>query len=305
MTDLIDVPVIDAHHHLTKLDIGYPWLAPEAPTDRYHGDDRQLRRDYPLEQYLADAQDLPLIGSVHIENGASDPIAEARWIGGIIADHSPIPAAHVARADLTAPDATRLLDELAQMPHVRGIRHILNWHSDPRISHTSHPGIMNEPIWRGSFARLARLGLSFDLQVFAEQLADAARLAGEHPGTTIILDHAGMPLSREPGYLRAWEDGLRALARHENVTVKISALGTTDHRWTLDSVGPLVDRTIQAFGPERVMFASNFPVDGMYSSLSHLYRAFGAIAAGYTRQERADMFGRTAARTYRLAVPGL
>lgn len=300
MTIVIDVPVVDPHHHLARLDLGYPWLAPDAPTDRYHGDDRQLRADYLIAQYRRDARHLPMVGSVHIENGASNPLEEARWIGSIIAEHAPIPAAHVARADLSSPEVVSALEELADMPHVRGIRHILNWHPDPRVSHTPRPGIINEPAWRSSFARLSGLGLSFDLQVFPEQLGDAAQLASDFPETTIVLDHLGMPLARDVDYLKSWTAGIRALAERENVSMKISAVGTTDHEWTADSIRPLVDAAVQAFGPQRAMFASNFPVDGMYSTLTELYSAFSKITSGYSRDERADMFGRTASRFYRL-----
>ncbi len=303
MSEIIDVPVVDAHHHLAQLALGYPWLAADAPTDRYHGDDRQLREDYLIEQYRADTSQLPLVASVHIENGAADPIAEAEWIGTVIGTHAPVPAVHVARADLSSTDAARQLEQLASMPHVRGVRHILNWHPDPSVSHTPRPGIILEPKWRRTFALLAGLNLSFDLQVFAHQLMDAAHLAGDHPETQIILDHAGMPLGRDADALRAWAAGLRIVAQHQNVSVKISAIGTTDHRWTQTSITPIVVEAIEAFGPDRVMFASNFPVDGMYSTLPDLYRAFAAATAGFSRDERAQMFGRTAARVYRLELP--
>ena len=299
----IDVPVVDAHHHLAKLQLGYPWLAPNAPTDRYHGDDRALRRDYLIEQYRADTSDLPLVASVHIENGAADSRVEARWIGEVIDAHGPIPAVHVARVDLGTADAAQALDEFAEMPHVRGVRHILNWHANARFTHTPRPGIMLEPSWRQNFARLAPCGLSFDLQVFPEQLEDATRLAAEYPETNIILDHLGMPLARDTDYLHTWQSRLRALANHHNVTVKISAIGTTDHHWTTSSIRPLVLTAIDEFAPNRVMFGSNFPVDGMYSTLSALYRSFGTITAGFNREERAAMFGQTAARVYRIKVP--
>lgn len=305
MNAIVDVPVVDAHHHLAKLDLGYPWLAPDAPVDRYHGDDRKLRQDYLIEQYLADASLLPLAASVHIENGAADPIAEASWIGEVIAARSPVPAAHVARADLSSEQAERHLDELARMPHVRGVRHILNWHPDRSFTHTPRPDIIREPEWRHAFARLARLNLSFDLQVFADQLPEAARLAHDHPDTSIILDHAGMPLGRDAAALREWALGLRTVAQQSNVTVKISALGTTDHHWSIASIAPIVNETIQTFGPDRVMFASNFPVDGMYSTLADLYRAFASLTAEYSREERAQMFGLTAARVYRLDLHSL
>lgn len=301
----IDVPIVDAHHHLAKLEIGYPWLVPQARSDRYHGDDRALRRDYLLEHYRSDMASLPLVASVHVENGAANSLDETRWLDSVISGHSPIPSAHVAYVDLGAANAAELIDTLAEMPHVRGVRHILNWHRDPRYTHTSRPGIMNEKLWRESFARLAPRGLSFDLQVFPEQLADAARLAGEYSETTIMLDHIGMPLARDADYLRSWSSGLRDVARQENVAAKISAIGTTDHAWSAPSIRPLVLEAIDAFGPERVMFGTNFPVDGLYSTASELFHSFDEITAGFTVAERASMFGRTANRLYRLKVPGL
>lgn len=300
---MIDVPVIDAHHHLALLSLGYPWLAESAPIDRYHGDDRSLRRDYLVPDYRQDLDGLPVVASVHVENGAADPLAEAEWIGRVIASSAPLPSVHVARADLSDPLAPALLERYAAMPHVRGIRHILNWHPDPRFSHTDRSGIIAEPEWRANFARLADLGLSFDLQVFADQLPHAAALVREYPATAVILDHAGMPLTRDADYLRSWRSGMQELAEAPQVTVKISALGTTDHRWSTASIRPLVLETIEIFGPERVMFASNFPVDGMYSSLTRLFDAFDEITRGFSRREREEMFAGTAARSYRIELP--
>ena len=297
---MIEVPVIDAHHHFADLDLGYPWLAASAPTDRYHGDDRALRTNYLRDDYRVDVDTVPVVASVHIENGAADPLAEALWLGEMIAEGSGIPAAHVARADLSSDDAPILLERLAAMGHVHGIRHILNWHPDPRYSHTDRPGISSEPRWRSNFARLADLGLSFDLQVFAEQLPEAAALASAHPETLIVLDHAGMPIRRDPQYISEWRRGLRMMASAPNVTVKLSAFGTTDHAWTYESIEPLVSATIDTFGPERCMFGSNFPVDRLYSSFTELYSTFDRLTSTYSKEDRAAMFGATAARVYRL-----
>ena len=296
----LDFPLIDAHHHLARLERGYPWLGPDAPIDRYHGDDRALRRDYALADYLEDVGALPVVASVHVENGAADALAEARWIGEVIAAEGPVPAVHVARADLSDPAVDALLDELAAMPHVRGIRHILNWHPDARWTHTDRPHIMTEQPWVRAFATLAARGLSFDLQVFADQLPEATRLAARHPETVIVLDHAGMPAARDAEYLRAWRADLAALARCEKVTVKVSAIGTTDHAWTPESLDEIIAPTVDIFGPDRVMFGSNFPVDGLYSTFAELYSAFDRATAGFSPRERRAMFGETAARVYRI-----
>lgn len=296
----LDFDIVDPHHHLARLELGYPWLGQDAPTDRYHGDDRALRRDYALADYRADVADLPIVASVHIENGAGDPRVEARWIDEVIREHSPLPATQVAKADLSTIDAVELLEELAAIPSVRGIRHILNWHPDPRFSHTDRPGIMRAPAWREAFARLEPLGLSFDLQVFGSQLLEAAALARDFGDTRIVLDHLGMPAGRDDETLAEWRRGLDDIASCPNVVVKVSAIGTTDQKWTIESLRRVVAPTIDAFGPDRVMFASNFPVDGLYSTMTALYKAFDELTAAFTRSERKLMFAGTARTFYRL-----
>jgi predicted TIM-barrel fold metal-dependent hydrolase len=289
--------LVDAHHHLADLARSYPWLERTGPFP-YHGDDTPIRRDYLLADYLADVGELPLVGSVHVENGAADVRTETAWIDAVIREHG-VPSVQVAKADLTDPAVGELLEYHASFDSVRGIRHILNWHDDPHYSHTDRPDIITDPVWLANFARLEPLGLSFDLQVFPSQLRDAAALAARHPSTRIILDHAGMPIGRDARSVAEWRDGLRAVAGEPNVVVKVSAFGTNDHRWTIDSLRPFVLDTIEIFGPERSMFGSNFPVDGLYSTYGDLVDAYDTITAQLSRDERTAFFAETAAHSYR------
>ncbi|MDO4900316.1 amidohydrolase [Actinomyces sp.] len=293
---MIDVPVVDAHHHLCRLEAGYPWLS-GPPVARYHGDDTPLRRDYLIEDYRADCAGIPVIASVAVENGAAAAESEAQWAHGMLAGSRSV---QVAKADLLDYDAPALLERYAQLSTVRGVRDILNWDPDPYYAHRDRDGIMNEPAWRINFARLEGLGMSFDLQVFPHQLLDAARLAEDFPSTRIVLDHLGMPIRRDPEYLERWGAGMRELARRENVFVKLSALGTTDHQWTRRSIREPILTAINAFGVERSMFASNFPVDSLYSDMPTLYTAFGATVADFTREERRRLFAGTAVDFYRM-----
>jgi predicted TIM-barrel fold metal-dependent hydrolase len=166
----------------------------------------------------------------------------------------------------------------------------------PRGSHW--PDLITDPGWLKGFSHLSSLGLSFDLQIFPDQLDQAAKLAANHPDTTIILDHAGMPIHRDLRSLRDWRTGMQKLAKHPNVVTKISALGTNDHSWTTASIRPIILDTIDVFGPHRTMFGSNFPVDSLYSSFAALYTAFDDITAALTAGERRDLFAETARNTY-------
>jgi len=301
---VIDLDVIDAHHHLCHLSAAsYPWL--EGPqVARYHGDDRPLRRDYLVDNYRADTAGLAalgaqVVGSVHVENGAADPIWESRWIDSIIAGND-VPSGQVVKVDLTRPDAYEELATHAALPSVRGVRDILNWHPDSVYTHRDRADLITDPAWLSGFESLQDFGFSFDLQVFPSQFDQAAALAAEHQEISIVLDHAGMPIKRNDEALKHWKRDLIAVAAQPNTTVKISALGTNDHDWTVDSIRRVVLDTIDVFGPSRCMFASNFPVDGLYSSLEELYSAFDDLTSGFNYAERADLFGGTAKRVYRI-----
>ncbi|MEV8508955.1 amidohydrolase family protein [Actinoplanes sp. NPDC051475] len=301
---MLDLDVIDAHHHLCHLSAAsYPWL--EGPrVTRYHGDDVPLRRDYLLDDYRADAAQLDalgaqLAGSVHVENGAADPLWESRWIDTLITGND-IPSVQVVKVDLSAPDALTMLTLHAALPSVRGVRDILNWHPDPVYTHRDRADLLTDPAWLAGLAALRRFAFSFDLQVFPGQLRQAADLAADNADIAIVLDHAGMPIDRDPAALDRWRRDLTAVAARPNTTVKISALGTSDHTWTTDSIRRVVLDTIDAFGPSRCMFASNFPVDGLYSTFGRLFAAFDAITAGFDGTERTDLFAGTARRFYRI-----
>jgi len=300
---VLDLDVIDAHHHLCHLSAAsYPWLAGPRVV-RYHGDDFALRRDYLIDDYRADAAGLDalgarLVGSVHVENGAADPLWESRWIDAVIAEND-LPSVQVVKVDLTSPIARKHLTAHAALPSVRGVRDILNWHPDPVLTHRERADLITDPAWLAGFAALREFGFSFDLQVFPAQLVQAAALAADHGDTPIVLDHAGMPIDRDPDALDRWKRDLTAVAAEPNTTVKISALGTNDHHWTTDSIRRIVLDTIDVFGPSRCMFASNFPVDGLYSTFGDLFEAFDTITTGFQSTERADLFAGTARRFYR------
>jgi predicted TIM-barrel fold metal-dependent hydrolase len=303
-TAVLDLDVIDAHHHLCHLSAAsYPWL--EGPrVARYHGNDVSLRRDYLLDDYRADAAELDalgarLVGSVHVENGAGDPLWESRWIDTLIADND-IPSVQVVKVDLSSPNALTMLTTHAKLRSVRGVRDILNWHSDPVYTHRGRADLLTDPTWLAGLASLREFAFSFDLQVFPDQLPQAAALAADNADIAFVLDHAGMPIDRDTAALDQWKRDLTAVAARPNTTVKISALGTNDHTWTTDSIRRIVLDTIDTFGPSRCMFASNFPVDGLYSTFRRLFEAFDTITTALTTSERAELFAGTARRFYRI-----
>lgn len=295
--------VVDSHIHLWDLQTHrYPWL--ENPGVSFVGDARELKHDYLLADLLGEAGDIDVLKLVHVEanHDPADPVEETRWLQSI-ADRSEsrgMPNAIVAGVDLSAPNAPALLEAHAAFANTRGVRQILNVHETALFDYVGRH-FMQEPQWRAHFALLRRHDLSFDLQLYPSQMADAAALARAHADTPFIVNHAGMFVDRGSvaGY-RAWRDGLRLLAACPNVSVKISGLAMFDHEWTVESFRPYVLETIDAFGVERAMFASNFPVDRLFGSYPALWHAYAAIVRDASDSEKEALFRRNAERIYRI-----
>jgi len=296
------MPIIDAHHHLWDLERhDYPWLKPE--TRHPAGDLTPLCRSYRLEDFLADARNQDLVASVHLQAAMADPVAETAWLQAL-ADapgSGGFPQAIVAYADLVDPKVESVLERHCQHPNVRGIRFMLNYHEDDPLYHmTDRPDWLADPQWLSGFALLEKYRLSFDLQVYPHQMAEAAALAARHPGIQLMLNHAGLPLRRDAAHLAEWRAAMRTLAAEPNVAAKISGLGMFEPDWTPASIRPLVLATIEIFGPERCLFASNFPVDRLASDYDAIWRAFDQITAGCSADERRKLFHDNAAHFYRL-----
>jgi predicted TIM-barrel fold metal-dependent hydrolase len=299
-----ELEIVDAHMHLWDLSrISYPWLTPPLPVG-ITGDVSSIARNYLLDDYLRDvtAHDsrVRVTKVVHVEAGA-DPaasVAETRWLQSI-ADAHGFPQAIVAHAELEKTDVAGLLAQHAAHANVRGIRQILNWHPDPARTYTLRDLLADES-WHRGFALLSRHGLSFDLQIYPLQMPAAARLAARHPDTPIILNHTGMPLDKDSAGIEAWRSGMRALAARPNVAVKVSGLAMLDWRWSRDSLRPFVLETLEIFGAERVMIASNFPTDRLFGTLASFYGAYRSILAGASADERTRLFAGNAERIYRI-----
>jgi len=290
--------VVDPHIHLWDLSTGlYPGL--ETPSTGFIGSNAAIARSYLLDEFRAEGGTaVEVIKAVHVEAFPTDPVAETRTIQ-VVADASPIPLAIVANADLSAPDVEVLLEQHAAFPVLRGIRQVVNRHPAPLYNYVARD-FMREPAWQQGFKLLAKFGLSFDMQLYAHQFDEAAETAAANPDTPIIINHAGMWADRDLRGWRAWRDGLRMLAAQPNICVKISGLGMFDHHFTMESLRPLVLETIDAFGVERAMFASNFPVDKLFSDYATLWAAYAGIVAGCSPDEQAALFRSNAERIYRL-----
>ncbi|MDE1181594.1 amidohydrolase family protein [Paraburkholderia sp.] len=295
--------VVDAHMHLWDLNTHhYPWLA--EPGVSFVCDARDLKHDYLITDLLRDAGEIEVLKAVHVEanHDPVDPVEETRWLQGVAGDAASrgMPNAIVAAVDLASPNAAEILEAHAAFANTRGVRQILNVHDNPLYDYIGRH-LMRDTLWREQFALLRRHDLSFDLQLYPSQMDEAAALAHANADTQFIVNHAGMFVDRNSvaGY-RAWRDGMRTLAACPNVAVKIGGFGMLDHRWSVESIRPYVLETIDTFGVERAMFASNFPVDRLFSTYEDVWRAYAAIVADMSDAEKDALFRRNAERIYRI-----
>jgi len=290
--------IVDPHIHLWDLSSGlYPHF--ETPSVSFIGDNTAIARSYLLPEYLAEARGSVVIeGAVHVEALPTDALRELEVLQAV-ASRAPIPIGVVAGGDLTDPQFNGFLDRCAAFPSFRGVRQVLNRHPTPAFNYVD-TDFMADPAFSKGLNELGRRGGVFDLQIYPHQMEQAARQAADAGGTAIILNHAGMWADRNGAGWRQFKRGLRTLAAEPNVTVKISGLGMFDLRWTTESIRPLVLEAIEAFGPERSMFASNFPVDKLFSTYAALWAAFDVITADLSQGDRAKLFRETAKRVYRV-----
>lgn len=293
------IPVVDAHHHIWR-QTDLPWLlGPTQP--RIFGAYDAIKRDYPIEEYLADIAGSGVVKSVYVQaNWAPNWFAdEAAWVQET-ADRTGWPHAIVGYCDMTQKDARRDLDRLAKYPLMRGVRQQFHWHENPLYRFARRPDLAADETVQKNVARLADYGWSFDLQVFAHQVGPACALAEACPDVTFVLQHAGMLENLSDEGRDFWRRSMKTLARQKNVVSKLSAFGTFIHRNDPAHIAWMVAETVAIFGPKRCLYGSNFPIEKLWTDYASLIAAFRDAAAPLSAAAQKAIFHDTARRVYRL-----
>jgi predicted TIM-barrel fold metal-dependent hydrolase len=286
--------MVDAHHHLWDLSaVNYPWLM-EKGAKRFFGDPTPIQRNYLIDEFRAEASAEGFGASVHIQVGAADPMAEAQWVQSIADANPDWPMAQVAFCDLTSPDLNKQLDAYQALSTVRGVRQIVG-RAPEEDEHTGTNALLENPNFLAGLKEARHRGMSFDLQLIPELMRDAARVLEQSPDTKVALCHAGSPHDRSPEGLKFWESELRTLSALPHMTCKLSGLGMFEHDWTEKSIKPIVDVCFEQFGPERIMFGSNFPVGKLYSGYEQVASAYRSLIPENLHQ---TVFHSTASQFY-------
>jgi predicted TIM-barrel fold metal-dependent hydrolase len=233
-----------------------------------------------------------VIKSVHVEAAYAGPDAleETVWLEQVANEYG-FPHAMVVFCDIEADGAEAKLDEhLAASDRVRGVRI------------RAHPQDGGGAAFKAGYQALAKRNLSYELNASPGVILSGRDVAAAYPDTQVILGHAGFPVQRDDDYFKLWQSEISELAKVDHVSAKVSGFGMADNRWTIDSIRPWVLHMIEAFGPERIMFGTNWPVDILYATYLEQTDAYRRIIAeaGFSRAEQEGMLYRNAERLYRI-----
>ena len=277
---------IDAHHHVWDLDVrDQPWTANLAPLRRSFGFG-ELRPSLLAHQVDATVvvQTIPVA-------------AETPELLALAADE-PMVAGVVGWVDLTAPDVGARLADLRSGPggdRLVGVRHGVQAEPDPRW--------LCRPDVRRGLAAVAEAGLAYDLLVVPVQMPAAVETVTALPDLRFVLDHAGKP-ALASGEIASWRADIHALAALPNVAVKLSGLITeADHAsWTVQQLRPVARTLLESFGPQRMMFGSDWPVCLLAGSYDDVLAAAAVLTAHLDERELAAVFGGSATLWYGLGA---
>jgi L-fuconolactonase len=276
--------IVDSHVHFwDPAELHYPWLD-AVPA---------LRRPFLPSDYAAAARDAPIAGIVFVEgNCHPDEAGREVALAERLAQAEPRLAGIVAFLDLTDPDTLdRRLDALARSPRVAGVRH--NIQGQPA-------GWCRQRAFVEGVRRVGSRGLTFDLCATHDQLADVIALVDGCPDTRFVLDHCGKPAIRER-LLKPWSEELTRLAGHGNVYCKLSGLLTAaSDQWCEDDLLPYAAHAIESFGPERLLYGSDWPVLTLAGAYRDWYGFTERLTAGWSAAARRGFYCGNATRVYGL-----
>jgi predicted TIM-barrel fold metal-dependent hydrolase len=315
-----DLPIVDPHHHLWDRP-DWRYLLPDLLEDLNSG-------------HTITATVFVQCRAFHRASGPDEmkPVGETEFVNGVAAMSASgayggtrVCAGIVGHANLAlGARVEAVLDALVRAggDRFRGIRHITAWDSDPvtlNPGNPAPPGLMADASFREGFAKLSAMDLTFDAWLYHPQIPEFTALARAFPAARIVLDHVGGPLAigshagRRDEIFAGWRTTIRDLADCPNVHVKLGGLGMRINGFDFESQAeppsseqlatawrPYIETCIEAFGPRRCMFESNFPVDKGSYSYAVGWNAFKRLAAGASPAEKGELFSGTATRFYRL-----
>ena len=273
---------LDSHQHFWSYDAAqYPWIPAGSA----------LHRDW-LPNDLA-----PLLSAAGLDGciavQARQIVEESRWLL-TLADHAPIIKGVVGWVDLRSERVEEQLAELAPNKKFRGVRHVVQDEPDDRF-------MLGADFLRG-IGKLKAFGMTYDILIFPKQLPAAIELVAKFPAQPFVLDHIAKPLIKD-GTLEPWSAQIRELAKAPNLTCKVSGMVTEAKHgaWKADDFRPYLDVVFEAFGPERLMYGSDWPVCLLSGSYAQTFGLVDDYTRALSAAQRDAFFGGNTARFYGVA----
>ena len=248
-----------------------------------------IRRDFLTPDLVAELANASIDGAVTVQ--ARQTLEETRWLLEAARSCEAIRGV-VGWAPLAAPDFEASLPALAAEPKLVGLRHVVQ--AEPQ-------GFLDGADFNRGIRAMRTTGLIYDLLIVESQLEEAIRFVDRHPQQPFVLDHIAKP-KIAAGELEPWRTLMRELSQRENVCCKISGMVTEDawSRWSTESLRPYLDVVVEAFGPDRLMAGSDWPVCLVATEYARWWQVLRDYFASFSEAERAEIFGATAIRIYDL-----
>jgi L-fuconolactonase len=273
--------IIDAHQHFWRYSKeDYGWIVDSMSA---------IRKDFLAQDLEQEIRAAGVDGVVSVQARTStdettlllEQASRHSWIRGV-----------VGWLPLTDPALGTDLERFAVHSKLRGVREVMQGRP---------PGALLDPAFNNGVARLREYGLAYDILIYARQLGEAAEFVDRHPGQVFVLDHIAKPDIRGDG-LEGWTRGLRELARRPDVYCKVSGVVTEAEwkSWTPEALRPYWEVVLEAFGPSRLMFGSDWPVCLVASEYGRWLETVRGWSSELSADEQARIFGGTAVNVYRL-----
>jgi len=280
--------IIDAHHHLWLRSRGdYHWL--DSRTDPALA---PIERDYLLQDYRPLVTANGIAGSVLVQ--AAQTVAETRWLLAQAQASDALILGVVGWIDMAAPNAPDLLHELAQDRLLRSIR--------PMLQDISDADWVLQAQLDAAFRALIDLDLSFDVLIRPTHLRSSLTALARYPELRAIVDHCAKPDIAHKMW-QPWADGIRRIALETGAWCKLSGLATEARPgWKVDDLRPYVEHVIECFGPQRIVWGSDWPVMTLNTDYARWLDAAKQLIASLSPADQSGIMGRNAARFYRLDV---
>ena len=297
-----DLEIIDAHHHFWDLNKNYyPFLRDKIDPNFFLGNYETIRENYLPIDYINDSRNHNVVGTIHCEAewDRNDQVGETRWLKDLSLNNK-FPNAIVAHAWFHKKNSEEIIAEQASFDMVKGIRSKPITKFSQNSQEYLYEGSMQDINWRNGLKLLEKYNLNYDLRIPNWHLEEAVEIVRLIPNTKVIINHAGFPWNRTDEGMDYWRKGIKLMSLEPNTFIKLSEFGVKGEDWNYYQNKKIIHELIDLFGPQRCMFASNFPVSKIKISFDDLYKNYKKIVKDFSDDEKKWLFAKTASEVYNL-----